>query len=172
MFLASLPAAGAVIYDENIGGDAAGSLPGENLGPFPHDGVPGGIYTAQGTLQEPGDIRDVYVFDIPAGSQIAEITVQTQLLTHESSLWVDLLAGGSLMNIYTTHIEQVSNPGPYSVGPTFIFPLPPDTYGLSLAADSTQYWLNIVVTPVPEPATMSLLALGGLAILKRRRRRA
>jgi hypothetical protein len=124
MFLASLPVSAAVIYDEGSGGDAPGLLPGENLGPLPHDGVPGGIFTVQGTLQEPGDLYDIYVFDIPAGSNLAGITVETQLLTVESSLWIDLLAGGSLGSIHTTMILQVSNPGPHSIGQASMFPLP------------------------------------------------
>ena len=171
MFLASLPAAGAVIYDEGSSGDVPDLIPGLHLGPFPHDGVPGGIFTAQGTIQGPGDPRDVYVFDIPAGSQIAEITVQIQLLAHDSSLYVDLLAGGSLTHIYTTQIQQGFDPPPYSVGQASMFPLPPDTYGIALASDTIQYWLNVVVTPVPEPTTMILMAAGLPLLLKRRRSR-
>jgi hypothetical protein len=34
----------------------------------------------------------------------------------------------------------------------------------------TTHWIDNISVAVPEPGTMSLLALGGLAILRRRRR--
>jgi len=37
---------------------------------------------------------------------------------------------------------------------------------------SVMYYDDISLIEIPEPATMSLLALGGLAMLRRRRRRA
>jgi len=51
-----------------------------------------------------------------------------------------------------------------------------DTIALRIASNSTQNWWDptgwiddIAVTSVPEPATMSLLALGGIAMLRRRK---
>jgi hypothetical protein len=40
----------------------------------------------------------------------------------------------------------------------------------SISGTLTQYYDNVVVETVPEPATLSLLALGGLALVARRRR--
>ena len=43
-------------------------------------------------------------------------------------------------------------------------------YDLDAAADgSTVYLDELILTPVPEPATMSLLALGGIALLRKKR---
>jgi hypothetical protein len=45
-----------------------------------------------------------------------------------------------------------------------------DLNTLEGTSSSTSVWPSVWYTPVPEPATMSLLAFGGLAILRRRRR--
>jgi len=36
--------------------------------------------------------------------------------------------------------------------------------------DSDNYSVGLLTAPAPEPATLSLLALGGLALLRRRRK--
>ena len=42
------------------------------------------------------------------------------------------------------------------------------SWGYGLTGDNTGVWVEVV----PEPGTLSLLALGGLAVLRKRRRRA
>ena len=86
----------------------------------------------------------------------------------------DIVAGGAFTTWNVQTLAQNWASGLWAVDGftinTFNNAVPTELGNYQLRSDGTTRGLVIDYTPVPEPASLSLLALGGLAALRRRRR--
>lgn len=85
-----------------------------------------------------------------------------------NELWTEELDGFG--NTYTD-LLAILDAGPYYGGIGFDGPLGPGTYTFWIQEGEAQigYTIDMVVTAVPEPGSMGLVGLAGLALLRRRR---
>lgn len=85
-----------------------------------------------------------------------------------NGLWTEELDGFG--NTYTD-LMAILDAGPMFGGTGFNGPIGPGdyTFWIQEGSEQIQYTLNFVVTPVPEPGGVMLLALAGLLLLRRRR---
>jgi len=87
----------------------------------------------------------------------------------QSNGWVNPSPSGPIISFYYTWLNGVPVlPGEYSAVMYVLSDLAPDLIWASVIDGQTA--TDKVVGPVPEPATPAMLALGGMAILRRRRR--
>lgn len=186
--LSVVPALGAVAYDE----EASGDLSGDYTAPSVVDLLPGSnvIIGSSGVLDEGEDIEYVNV-NLPTGFQLSEL----RLLLYEGR---DLTAfiGVQEGTAFTFPAEDAFNHindmiGWSHIGPGagtgvgsdllppigengsgFVPPLtgPTYTFWIQQTGSVTDYQLDFVVTPIPEPASALLLGAAIVLYLTRSRR--
>ena len=158
--------ASAFDYSESVSGD----LPQSGF-PLPTFTLDPGSNTVSGTVAagDPTDF-DSFAFIVPAGQQIISGGLTLADLTGNLSSAGWSLRAGSAFTNGGTFVEFVNANSP---GADLIdsVPLAPGTYNLTGASlgdtGSSSYIFSFTVA-VPEPASLSLLAIGSLALLRRR----
>jgi hypothetical protein len=114
-------------------------------------------------------------FDIFAvaqdGSEATYAQIQQMVYSSQSNGWISLANSGfnTTLGGPATHcvldysaIKVAGQTSPTDVSGSFIFALNAD-------APVWFYMDNVILTGIPEPATLSLLGLGGIALLRRRK---
>jgi hypothetical protein len=175
------PASAVVIYDEAIGGE----LPNDRLLaklialPPITDGSPFKIWTVVGSVGEPLDPLDAWLIDVPPGHRIKEIELGADIPPTSEPLRFRLFRFVDR----STHSAYDIGPGTSIPGKLNLNTLTPEEgvpfsstdFGAGLhgmdfkSAIDPPYEVDITLELVPEPGTLSLLAFGGLTLLRRRR---
>jgi hypothetical protein len=152
---------------------AAGLLPGTPLSPpFP------GVFTISEPgpdIQPPSPVTEVYGFGLPgpvAQGDVVLLEPGWTGLPDDPRGWSDVFAFGdvapNVVHVYSDPSDQVT---PLDLGrplfnPVFLTEPPTVPETVFYQVPGVQYTL---ISDVPEPATLSLLALGGLLLARRRR---
>ena len=182
--LLSTSAPAAVIYDEAIRGD----LPKIDLPPLPDFTLEEGENEVKGTLIPPIDEDDSFRILVPPHLRLDDIKVEQQgrpeddpgYITDiiiaptapDQSEW-DLIrwsihgntpAGGTALS-GTPPVQVV--PGPIEDILPFIPSPEPYTFSIK-ANEDPDYTVTFIVSAVPEPSFLALLAIGSLAMLRSR----
>lgn len=156
-------------------------LPGNFVGAFT---APGGAALMDGAIG-PGDV-DWYYFFIPGpGNIVAAVYGLPNSFVGDSTLQIwDLGAGAELtfddddnIGFFSSAEAAIPAAGFYAVGVSgyadgVLFATPLDGIDDFTGLPHTQafpYKLTVGVNAIPEPATLSLLGLGALALIRRRR---
>jgi len=171
------------------GSNYAGLNPGASFGPFIDNGlIPDGEQVAFLQVPELGDppttlsqtiggfqIGVQYIVRFHANSREAYRTDPDGLTLPGASLTVMMNAHTLIDELLVLPVEASgSHTQPYHVIATPSFVATAETMTLSLinpqvGGDTTLLLDRVTIEQVPEPATLSLLALGGLAMIRRRR---
>jgi len=126
------------------------------------------VYRVTGTVNPQGTESFSYVFDTDA--QVNESYHVTATIRPvdgtfaANSAWtLELAVNGTLI--------PLEGPGDTVMGFTWPVRNPDSNYiALERYRDPVGFWDNFTIATIPEPATLSLLALGGVGVLIRRRR--
>jgi PEP-CTERM motif len=180
LLICSQPASAVVIYDEAVSGD----LPNDRLLatlitlPPITDGSPFKILTVIGAVGDPIDPLDAWLIDVPAGHRIKEIELGADIPPTSAPLRFRLFE----------FVDRSTHSG-YDIGPDIRLPgklnlnsLTPvegvpfsssdfgaGLYGMEFKSfDDPPYEVDITLELVPEPGTLTLVGLSGLALLRRR----
>lgn len=160
----------AIIYDEAVNGDLAG----DESAPTPIGSLIEGVNTFRGTHifpdgQSQGDTFEV---DLPADLSITSISLDISNFLEAPGT----LARARVFSIppFTIYGAQTFT-GDTATSFDSALPLPTlDSYAFALKYQTAEspngYDWEWTITTVPEPSTLATVALGGLALLRRRRR--
>ena len=171
-------ALGAVIWDEDVDGDfsnVASSptlvtlLEGESV-------ISGRI----GVNNDEGfsDGRDAFTFTVPTGAVVTAVTLTEYSVDNTTTIDVDL--DGSDLGIVTMRDELLTGQGPELLGRVVLgsdvalpSELGPGSYVFNYAefGNAVDYSLSFQASGIPEPTSLVLFGLGGLAVFTRRRAR-
>ena len=184
----------ASAYDESVNGDLANTAATEGSLTLGYDSLHGalGSNPIQGTfgVQSGVNDRDFLKIIVPDGYQLSALVIGASTVIGGEFSFVALAPGSgtglpsfdaSMLLGYTHFGESDVGmdvlPNMSIAGGTqqFTVPLAAGTYTLWIQETSTGvfgYQMNLMLTPVPEPATTALLLAGllaGLPLLRRRR---
>jgi hypothetical protein len=135
----------------------------------------------KGGIGNPGTTSTGTTWAAPAGATYDTGTIQYYLIVGwsaiEGTTWsqvANLINGSGLKagGYFGTSLAayNYSGGGPSSLAAVNLLNAPGQT-GLAGAGLPSGFQLNLVTTPVPEPGTMALTALGGVSLLLFRRRK-
>jgi hypothetical protein len=174
-----------VIYDEGTSGD----LPKADLPPFPNFELQPGENEVKGTLIPPDDADDNFEIVIPPGFKVDDIILKQEGNPEDepggfiTDLWIFPMADPSAWDavLYVNHGD--TPPGGKSLKdtpPTSIFPGPIEDilpfiqlepYRIEIkASGDPNYSITFLVSPIPEPSALALLACGAMALVRFRMR--
>ena len=172
-----------VLWDEAINGD----LSSDNLSPNSFALLPGSNTVFGTTVAEPELDPDFFTLTVPAGFEISSVVFVRYQSGDDQAFFAIELGGqvtdtGSPVSLLTAALiggvegsgegdELLDDLQNGNVWGGFEGNLGAGdyTFWYQETAAATSYGFDFVVTPVPAPASASLLAVGGLALVRRRR---